>query len=238
VAARPVFVSYSQPDRVPAYEIVERVEGHGIECWVAPRDVAPAADWAAEIVEAIAAARVMVLVFSASANGSPQVRREVERAVHRRVMVLPFRIEDVLPSSSLEYFLSSQHWLDAFPPPREPHYQRLCAYLKSYLAGEGGGTLAPAGPAAAAPARAAALPPSAAALQQPERELARYIGPVARHLVNRAAARGAGTETLIRELGAEIESEADRRAFINASRQPPGAARAAVTPTRCRRRCA
>jgi hypothetical protein len=49
------------------------------------------------------------------------VRREVERAVHKQVSILPFRIENVLPSKSLEYFLSAQHWLDAFPPPREPH---------------------------------------------------------------------------------------------------------------------
>jgi hypothetical protein len=51
-------------------------------------------------------------------NHSAQVRREVERAVHKQVQILPFRIEDVLPSKSLEYFLSSQHWMDAFPPPR------------------------------------------------------------------------------------------------------------------------
>jgi hypothetical protein len=101
----------------------------------------------------------------------------------------------------------------------EPHYQRLCAYLQSYLAGELRGVVSAAGPTAAAPAHAAILPPSAAVLQQLESELARYIGPVARHLVNRAAARGAGPETLICELSAEIESEADRRAFVNASRQ-------------------
>src|SRR5271166_5543065 len=75
----------------------------------------------------------MVLVLSASSNESPQVRREVERAVHKQVSILPFRIENVLPSKSLEYFLSAQHWMDAFPPPREAHYARLCAYLKSQL---------------------------------------------------------------------------------------------------------
>jgi hypothetical protein len=155
----------------------------------------------------------MVLVFSASANASPQVRREVERAVHRRVAVLPFRVEDVLPSSSLEYFLSSQHWLDAFPPPLEPHYARLGAYLKSLLAAGTG-----AEPAAAAGAAREAVP-SAAALKRVELELARYIGPVARHLVNRVAARTFGLEALIGELGAEIESEADRRAFVVACRQ-------------------
>jgi hypothetical protein len=208
-----VFVSYSQPDRAPALGLVTHLEAHAIDCWVAPRDVEPGSDWAAQIIEAIAAARVMVLVFSASANASPQVRREVERAVHRRVAVLPFRVEDVLPSSSLEYFLSSQHWLDAFPPPLEPHYARLGAYLKSLLAAGTG-----AAPAAAAGAAREAVP-SAAALKRVELELARYIGPVARHLVNRVAARTFGLEALIGELGAEIESEADRRAFVVACRQ-------------------
>ncbi|HYM26746.1 MAG TPA: toll/interleukin-1 receptor domain-containing protein, partial [Steroidobacteraceae bacterium] len=61
---RAVFVSYSQPDRAPALGLVTHLEAQGLECWVAPRDVAPGSDWAAQIVEAIAAARVMVLVFS------------------------------------------------------------------------------------------------------------------------------------------------------------------------------
>ena len=36
-------------------------------------------------------------------------------------------IEEVLPAKSLEYFLSTQHWLDAFPPPRQPYYANLAA---------------------------------------------------------------------------------------------------------------
>jgi hypothetical protein len=127
--AHEVFISYSQPDRECALEMVARLESQGISCWIAPRDIAPSADWAAEIMDAISAARTMILIFSAHSNHSPQVRREVERAVHKELSILPFRIEDVLPSKSLEFFLSTQHWMDAFPPPREPHYARLCAYL-------------------------------------------------------------------------------------------------------------
>jgi hypothetical protein len=225
VSQRAVFVSYSQADREPAFGIVARLESCGIDCWIAPRDVAPAADWAAEIVDAIAAARVMVLVFSASTNDSPQVRREVERAVHRRVAVLPFRIEDVLPSRSLEYFLSSQHWLDAFPPPLEPHYARLADYLHSFLGAQAHAgreaAAAPAAvpvdaPAAAAPAAAATL--DAEQLRRVESELASYIGPLARLLVKRAAARAAGAEALLAELGAEIESDGERRRFLGACR--------------------
>jgi len=107
VTHRDVFVSYSQPDRELAFEVVSRVESQGMGCWVAPRDISPAADWAAEIVDAIAAARVMVLLFSASANTSPQVRREVERAIHRRVTVLPFRVETCCLRRAWNIFLAA-----------------------------------------------------------------------------------------------------------------------------------
>ncbi|MDP8985394.1 MAG: toll/interleukin-1 receptor domain-containing protein [Pseudomonadota bacterium] len=133
MATRDVFVSYSQPDRDCAFQLVAQLESRGIGVWVAPRDISPAADWAEEIIDAISASRLMVLVFSAHCNASPQVRREVERAVHRQIPVLPFRIEEVLPARSLEYFLSTPHWLDAFPPPREPHYARLGAHIVSLL---------------------------------------------------------------------------------------------------------
>jgi hypothetical protein len=218
VTPRGVFVSYSQPDRKAAFGIVEWLESHGIDCWIAPRDVRPASDWAEEIIDAIAGARVMVLVFSASANSSPQVRREVERAVYRRVAVLPFRVEDVEPGRSLEYFLSSQHWLDAFPPPLEPHYRRLYEHLSSMLAAEpraaGEGTPSPA--PAREPVRAAL---DAAQVRGVEAKLADFMGPVAKLLVKRAAATATSLEALITQLGAEIESEADRRKFLGACRQ-------------------
>src|SRR4051794_36103773 len=76
-----VFVSYSQPDRECAFDIVAWLEARDIGVWIAPRDVSPTAEWAEDVIDAIASSRVMVLVFSASTNESAQVRREVERAV-------------------------------------------------------------------------------------------------------------------------------------------------------------
>ena len=130
-----VFVSYSQPDRTQAFEIVSQLEARGVKVWVAPRDIAPSTEWAAEIIEAIGASRIMVLVFSGASNNSPQVRREVERAVHRQVPILPVRIEDALPTKSMEYFLSAQHWLDAFPPPLTLHCEQLCRQVSALLGG-------------------------------------------------------------------------------------------------------
>ena len=214
--ARDVFISYSQPDHDCAFELVARLEGHGVDCWIAPRDIAPSADWAAEIVDAISSARVMILVYSANSNLSPQVRREVERAVHKQLSILTFRIEDVPPSKSLEFFLSAQHWMDAFQPPREPHYARLCAYVKAQLSS--------APPQRPVQTSAAAAGPSshhfdAAQLRYIERCLAGYIGPLARHLVKSATARAAGTEDLITQLAMELETESDRYEFLRRCRR-------------------
>jgi TIR domain len=200
---RDVFVSYSQPDYACAMELVTQLEAQGINCWIAPRDIAPSADWAAEIIDAISNSRTMVLVFSASSNESPQVRREVERAVHKQVSILPFRIENVLPSKSLEYFLSSQHWMDAFPGPREPHYARLCAYLRAQR-GRAEGPDATAQPTML-------LDP--AEVLRIERLLAGYIGPIAKHLVKTAALHSASAEELVRSVSLELETETDRHEF-------------------------
>lgn len=226
--AREVFISYSQSDRDCAFELVEHLEGRGIECWVAPRDIAPSADWAAEIMNAISAARVMILVFSAGSNDSPQVRREVERAVHKQLSILPFRIENVLPSKSLEFFLSTQHWMDAFTPPRDAHYARLGSYLLTQLgaaparASETGSNPIPsyAGPGVP-PAIAPAIDTSR--LQHIERQLAGYIGPLAKHLVKVAASRAAGVDDLVGRLATELGTDAERREFTHRCRMGPAA---------------
>ena len=211
--ARSVFVSYSLPDRACAFELVSRLEARGVSVWIAPRDISPAADWAEEIIEAISGARLMLLVFSAHSNASPQVRREVERAVHKELPVLPFRIEDVAPSKSLEYFLSSQHWLDAFPPPLEPHYGKVCAHVAALL---GTAPVTASAPPAATTGTVAAIAYRPEQLQSLERQLAQHIGPVAQHLVRRAATHLSGWEQLVTKLADEIESTPARKQFLDA----------------------
>jgi TIR domain len=215
---RSVFVSYSQPDRDRAFELVARLEACGISVWIAPRDVSPAADWAEEIIEAISGARLMILVFSAHSNASPQVRREVERAVHKRVPVLPFRIADVIPSKSLEYFLSSQHWMDAFPPPLEPYYHKLCAHVVAMLERTSAAVAMAAAPLPATAATAAGVTPAfrPEQLQALERLLAHHIGPVAQHLVRHAAAKLPSWDQLVTRLAEEIDSTPARKQFLDA----------------------
>jgi tetratricopeptide (TPR) repeat protein len=131
--AHDVFVSYSTQDKPTADAMVASLEANGIRCWIAPRDILPGTDWGEAIVEAIEAAGTMVLVFSAHSNTSPQIRREIERAVDTGIPLIPVRIEDVLPCRSLQYFIGPQHWLDAWAPPLEQHLLRLTDTITALL---------------------------------------------------------------------------------------------------------
>jgi hypothetical protein len=128
-----VFISYALADKLTADAACAALEAEGIRCWIAPRDVLPGMDYAEAIIEAIEKARGMLLIFSSNANRSNQVKREVERAVHHGLPIIPFRIEDVPPNRALEYFISAPHWLDALTPPLEQHLKHLASTIRMLL---------------------------------------------------------------------------------------------------------
>ena len=133
LVAHDVFISYSSKDKAVADATCARLEQAGVRCWIAPRDITPGIEYGEALINAIRASKVMVVIFSDSAQQSPQVRREVERAVSHGVIIVPLRIEDVLPRGSMEFFLSTPHWLDALTPPLEAHLERLSANLNALL---------------------------------------------------------------------------------------------------------
>jgi TolB-like protein/Flp pilus assembly protein TadD len=154
----PVFLSYATADRPLAEAACAALEAGGLRCWMAPRDITPGADWGQAIVEAIGKSRALVLVLSSAANASRQIPREVERAVHFGVPIVPFRIEAVEPAAGLSYFISTAHWLDALPPPPAAHLPRLVVAMRRLL-----GQPEPAEPGAAAgidPGTSSASPPA------------------------------------------------------------------------------
>jgi hypothetical protein len=128
--AHDVFISYSAQDKPIADAVCATLEAHGIRCWIAPRDILPGIDWGEAIIDGIAESKMMVLIFSSNANKSSQIKHEVERAVHHCLPIVPLRVEDVVPSKSLEYFISTPHWLDALTPPLEQHLARLAQTAK------------------------------------------------------------------------------------------------------------
>ena len=127
------FISYASDDKPTADAICATLEARKIRCWIAPRDILPGMNYAVALMNAITASRILVLVFSSQADRSPHTLREVERAVNRSLTVIPFRIENIEPSPGMGYYIGSSHWLDAFPPPLEPHLARLADTVELLL---------------------------------------------------------------------------------------------------------
>jgi hypothetical protein len=156
-----VFISYSSKDKTTADATCASLENAGIRCWIAPRDIRPGSEYGEALVDALDHCRALILIFSASANTSPQIRREVERVVSRGKPVVPLRIEDIAPTKSMAYFVGSVHWLDALTPPLEQHLRVLAEAVKGILNLDSS-TEPVAGPAPRAPSA------PATAILQPE----------------------------------------------------------------------
>ena len=231
-----IFISYSHHDVAIADALCVAIEGTGAMVWIAPRDIEPSSEWAEQIIDGINAARLMLVVFSAWSNRSPQVRREVERAIHRDIPVIPFRIENVFPVKSLEYFLSSQHWFDAYAGALDTHIPRLCrlihALCERTAARESDSSasrdtdIGVASDVTASLAMPSAVPATPAYREEDlafvSRELARHIGPIARLLVQRASTTAASPSAMIDALATEFREQKERSAFAAACRQRLG----------------
>jgi len=133
-----VFISHASQDRVIANAVCAFLEQRRIRCWIAPRDAVPGVKYAESIIDGISASRVMVLVFSDHANKSDHIPLEIERAVAKGLVIVPFRIEEVVPTKSLEYFIGAVHWLDAITTPVEAHLEDLVRVVEGILAGPTG----------------------------------------------------------------------------------------------------
>ncbi|MCJ7446691.1 MAG: SUMF1/EgtB/PvdO family nonheme iron enzyme [Bacteroidales bacterium] len=131
--AHDVFISYSNKDKNAADAVCSIMEKNGIRCWIAPRNITPGAPFAEAIIDGIKGSKVFILVYSSNSNQSNQVVKEVDRAVHHRLAIIPLRLEDVPMSKQLEYYVSDVHWLDALTPPLEKHIDKLCKVVQMLL---------------------------------------------------------------------------------------------------------
>jgi hypothetical protein len=131
-----VFVSYSSRDFEKADKIRAALEAAGMPCWIAPRDLSAGTQWGGGIVQAINVCEAVVVVFSDAANGSPQVAREMELSVSRKLPLIPVRIADVMPTDDMQFFLGVSHWFNAYPKPIETYLPDIVAATRRVLEGE------------------------------------------------------------------------------------------------------
>jgi hypothetical protein len=129
---RMVFISHASLDKAAAEELVRLLEAAEIRCWMAPRDIQTGSNYSGEIVDAIKAADVTLVLLSSEANRSSFIPNEIERAVSYRKPIVTVRLENVMPARELELFIGSRHWIDLFEndPHRETNLRQLVERLR------------------------------------------------------------------------------------------------------------
>lgn len=135
-----VFISYHTQSAGDAVgKICAALEGAGISCWYAPRNVG--ANYAQSIVEAIRGCRVFLLVLNKESNLSAHVLNEINCAFdrfrnHEDITLLPFRIDDCTLSDDVYYYLGRIHIMDGACPPELVRIQELVARVSVILGKE------------------------------------------------------------------------------------------------------
>jgi len=237
--AHDVFVSYSSHDKLTADAVCATLEGHGIRCWIAPRDIMPGNDWSDAIIDAITECRIFLLVLSGASNLSEQVKREVQNAVGEAKPILPLRIEEVDLSKHMRYFIGTPHWMDALTAPMEMHLHRMAQTVAALIGSlEDKGVDQPLkGVPEAKHLAYQAAPPALDVTQFPARPhandsqmvrteipeatvtacagvLAEFIGPLAKVLSKRTAKDAVDLADFRRRLSDQLSSESEKSQFL------------------------
>jgi TIR domain len=179
-----IFITYSSKDQKVARTICTALESRGLACWISSRNVKPGQNYQEQIVRAIRGARVMALVFTANANNSNEIKKELALASQNNLVVIPVRIEDVAPNEAFAYEFATRQWIDLFED-WEKSMAELVELIAAILNDAPAGDRANAAPApsgdAAAPAFVTAAPapaatPAAPLMQQPAARWAMIAG--------------------------------------------------------------
>ena len=129
-----VFISYSSLDRNVADNLYSKLEANGIKAWYAPKDMH--SDYASQIAIAISKSTHFIVILSKNSMKSQHVLNEIDLAFKKlpdHIHFVPLRIDDSAFEPAFDYYLSRQHWTDAYLPPLEMRLTEFIDKLKSTL---------------------------------------------------------------------------------------------------------
>lgn len=164
-AKRPIlFVSHHSSKYEVALHVEKALARHGVDCWIAPRDVGPGEAFDTAIMKAIRDSAGVLLLFCSQSDKSPHVKRELILADSAHKAIIPLRLEEIVPDD-LAYHLASAQWID-WLEKRDDSIARIAAKAHQLAGLTSAATAAPATPVSAPEATAAADTLHAAILTQ------------------------------------------------------------------------
>lgn len=123
--ARHVFISHSSEDAAVARQVCLALESAGLATWICSRDIQPGQTWAGAISDGLERSGVLVLLFTANANRSDYVLREVNLAVKRKVPILPVRLDGTPIPRDMEFYIDVAHWISVNDGYTDPHLHKI-----------------------------------------------------------------------------------------------------------------
>jgi hypothetical protein len=225
-----VFISYSHvsPDQDLASQLTGALEANGVSVFVDTK-IRIGEDWVEQIDSQLRSSQYFIVLLSAASMQSDMVRREIALAYKLRkakqLTILPVRMDlpGELPYDIGAYLDLIQYVVWNRGEPFDPICRRI---LHAIADGDRSGIEAAGGASASTPvnnslsAARAAQPVSVhafdrAELERVKEQLAVYIGPMARMIVDRTAKKVASWRELYDALAAEVPPGEERKKFLS-----------------------
>jgi TIR domain len=220
VPASHLFICFSSHDEATARQVVEFLEADGLKCWISLRDVPGGHNYQEAIVQALEDAQGIVFLFSEFSAKSQEIRKELSIGGSVNAPVFPLRLTPIAPTGALRYELATRQWIDIFPDQRRALIALAATIKKAINAPPPAAGDAPP-LAAAMPARTSRAPivaPGSSQFEAIRALLARHVGPIAKVLVEKAAAETDTADDFCNRLAMRVQATADRAAFLQAVR--------------------
>jgi hypothetical protein len=213
---REYFLSYSRTDEEHALRLANDLIAAGVSVWVDQYDIRASQHWDSEIEAAVRRCGGMLVILSPRSTQSANVADEVACALDAGKCVIPFLIEKCampLRMTRLQLIDATTDYDRALRKCLDEIMRASCTWQPGSTAG----TLASAPNPAPSPAMTSVAAGTTLSSHESAllcEELARFLGPIAPHIIRREAINAPSMDQLRARLAQLIPTEAERKEFL------------------------
>jgi len=109
-----IIVCYSKEQKNTARKLVSKLESGGYSCWIDSRDIEPGTDKLEAFKKQLEIAKIQVIIFSSISDKSSELTAQYDLAFEHELSIIPFIVSDVELTVSMQHFLNTHDWINAF----------------------------------------------------------------------------------------------------------------------------
>lgn len=128
-----IFISYSRKDSTIADYLCNTLENDNIQCWIAPRNIAPGIEYSKAISDAIEKCKIFISIISDESINSNWIINEIEYALLQAKTIIPLFIGNPQLNSSLKYHLARIQQFHTSSPAKTNEIIHFCSLVKEQL---------------------------------------------------------------------------------------------------------